>query len=85
MILAGDLNASPASPGLEWLREAGLVDTHARHRWLPRGTWASERGPHLVRLDYVLGSSDVEVLGSWTVDLPGSDHRAVIADLRLPR
>jgi endonuclease/exonuclease/phosphatase (EEP) superfamily protein YafD len=84
VLLAGDLNASPASPGLGWLRNAGLVDFQARDRWIPRATWASAVGPHLVRLDYVLGSSEVDVLGSWTVDLPGSDHRAVIADLRIP-
>jgi len=85
VILAGDLNATPSSPGLVWLQEAGLVDTQARDRWLPRGTWASVSGPHLSRLDYVLGSPDVGVVGSWTIDLPGSDHRAVIADLRVPR
>jgi len=84
VILAGDLNAPPPSPGLGWLRGAGLVDTYADRRWLPRGTWASTVGPHLVRLDYVLVSREVPVLGSWAVDLPGSDHRAVIADLRIP-
>ena len=84
LILAGDLNASPPSPGLEWLRDAGLVDTYAERRWLPRGTWASSVGPHLVRLDYVLVSRETDVLGSWTIDLPGSDHRAVVADIRFP-
>ena len=83
VIVAGDLNASPASPGLAWLREAGLVDAYARRRWLPRGTWAPERGPHLSRLDYVLASRLVRVDGAWIVDLPGSDHRAVITDLDL--
>ena len=83
VIVAGDLNASPASPGLEWLRGAGLVDAYALERWLPRGTWASEHGPHLARVDYVLVSRLVRVDGAWIVDLPGSDHRAVITDLDL--
>jgi hypothetical protein len=34
-------------------------------------------------VDYVLASRLVRVDGAWIVDLPGSDHRAVITDLDL--
>ncbi len=82
VVMAGDFNARPNSAGISAIRSRGLVDTHTQRRWLPIGTWtSSERVPHLIRIDYILVSRELRVVGSWTVNLPGSDHRAVIADL----
>jgi hypothetical protein len=37
----------------------------------------------LVRIDYVLHDGTWAARGAWTQALPGSDHRAVIADVAL--
>ena len=79
-----DIIGGARSRSLAALRESGLTDTHARLHWRPIGTWSSNWVPYVARIDYVLVSDDVPVLGSWTVQLPGSDHRAVIADLGRP-
>jgi endonuclease/exonuclease/phosphatase (EEP) superfamily protein YafD len=85
VVLAGDFNALPGSRELLPLRHVGLVDTHTRRHWRPIGTWSPAKSiPHLLRIDYVLAPEDADVVGSWTVNLPGSDHRAVVAELALP-
>ena len=84
MILAGDLNAFPWHPAVLWLSASGLRDGYARSRWLPGSTyspWAEV--PMFVRLDYVFAPSDASFTNAWIVDLPGSDHRGVVVDIRL--
>jgi hypothetical protein len=82
VVLAGDFNALPGSKELSPLRHVGLVDTHMKRHWRPVGTWTPTKSiPHLLRIDYVLAPEDIPVVGSWTVNLPGSDHRAVVAEL----
>jgi endonuclease/exonuclease/phosphatase (EEP) superfamily protein YafD len=86
LVMAGDFNALPRSPGMTRIRASGLVDTYSDRHWRPTGTWTSANWIlHLIRIDYVLASRDLPVVGSWAVDLPGSDHRAVVADLDLSR
>lgn len=86
VVMAGDLNAHPSSQGVTRILASGLVDTYADRHWRPTGTWTSPNWIlHLIRIDYVLASRDLPVVGSWTVDLPGSDHRAVVADLDASR
>jgi endonuclease/exonuclease/phosphatase (EEP) superfamily protein YafD len=83
VVLAGDFNALPWSRPIRNLREAGLVDSYAAWRWRPAGTWTSKRWlPTVARIDYVLAPRDARAVGAWIVNLPGSDHRAVVADLR---
>ena len=85
VVMAGDFNALPGSRELAPLRYVGLVDTHMSRHWRPIGTWTPSRSvPHLLRIDYVFAPEDVPVIGSWTVNLPGSDHRAVVAELAPP-
>jgi endonuclease/exonuclease/phosphatase (EEP) superfamily protein YafD len=84
VVLAGDLNAYPWSANIRKLRASGLVDAFARRHWRPTGTWS----PYpwflsFARIDYILVAHEAEVQGSWIVNLPGSDHRVVVADLRL--
>ena len=82
VVMAGDFNALPGSKELAPLRYVGLVDTHMRQHWRPIGTWTPSKSvPHLLRIDYVFAPEDIPVVGSWTVNLPGSDHRAVVAEL----
>ncbi|HXV78066.1 MAG TPA: endonuclease/exonuclease/phosphatase family protein [Candidatus Polarisedimenticolaceae bacterium] len=82
LILAGDLNATPGSPGITRLRR-GLLDAQRHRSWLPAGTWLPRDGPRLSfeRIDYVLLAREIPLEGAWTVDLPGSDHRALVVDI----
>jgi endonuclease/exonuclease/phosphatase (EEP) superfamily protein YafD len=85
VVMAGDFNALPGSAEMAPLRYVGLVDTHTSRHWRPIGTWTPAKSiPHLLRIDYVLAPRDLPVVGSWTVELPGSDHRAVAAELAPP-
>jgi endonuclease/exonuclease/phosphatase (EEP) superfamily protein YafD len=83
VIVAGDLNALPWFPDVKRLLRSGLRDTYAESRWRPTGTWtAFSWVPSLARIDFILASRDLVASDAWVVGLPGSDHRAVIADVR---
>jgi endonuclease/exonuclease/phosphatase (EEP) superfamily protein YafD len=50
-------------------------------------TWAARDHPHTlpITIDHVLVDRRVRALGVRAVRIPGSDHRALVARLRLPR
>lgn len=82
VIVAGDLNAFPFSEGLARLRDSGLLDSYAEHNLMPSGTWSPGPWfPPLARIDYILVPKVCKVLDARVLDLPGSDHRLVSADL----
>ena len=84
-IVLGDFNTLPYFGGWGALERAGLVDAWSAARWLPGPTWALPLGvPSLARIDGILVPDRWRVLGAWTQDVPGSDHRVVVADVRLP-
>ena len=86
LVLGGDLNAPDASATIQALLAIGLRDAFATagrgwghtygHRMRPRFSF--------LRIDHVLVSDDVEIVRAFTGGKDGSDHRPVIADLRLP-
>lgn len=89
VVLAGDLNADRDHAPLRRLLDTGLRDAHdERGRGLAR-TWPA--GLPVLHLDHVLvrdgeGTSDgagarVVVRSVREVDLPGSDHLGVVAEL----
>lgn len=78
VVIAGDLNADPEDAVIARLLEAGLVDTGAR---LGPGATTSEDGR---RIDYVLVSPEITVLETRVLDRWSSDHRPVVATLRMP-
>ena len=86
--MAGDLNADRDHAAFRDLLATGLRDAHdERGRGLAR-TWP-ERFP-LLHLDHVLvrdgAGAGIAVLDVREVEVPGSDHLAVVADLAvLPR
>lgn len=83
-VLMGDLNALPWSDGLARLRRAGLVDAYGAHRYSLGPTWpAIGVLPALARIDYILSPARIRVDGVWSINIPGSDHRAVVADIFL--
>jgi endonuclease/exonuclease/phosphatase (EEP) superfamily protein YafD len=85
-ILAGDFNATLDHPELRDLLDRGYTDAADAvgkglvWTWPVRGL----RAPPLT-IDHVLVDRRVQVERVTVVEIPGSDHRAVIAELRLPR
>lgn len=81
VLVAGDLNTLPGSTGMAALRVGGLVDSYAAVQWRPGPTWSPHRWlPAMARIDYILAPADLSVRRAATIGLPGSDHRAILAD-----
>jgi endonuclease/exonuclease/phosphatase family metal-dependent hydrolase len=86
--LVGDLNATPRWP--LYRRLAERLDDGAEHfaratGASPRATWSPwPGGPRLLRIDHVLVSG-VALVHCEVVDVPGSDHAGVLAELELSR
>lgn len=83
VILLGDLNTLPWAASLDALADAGLTDAFAATRYRFGPTW-SPLGPALGRIDYIFAPPTHPPEQAWTLRLPGSDHRAVVADLTQP-
>jgi endonuclease/exonuclease/phosphatase (EEP) superfamily protein YafD len=84
-ILAGDFNATLDNSALRDLISGGYTDAaDARGAGL-RWTWPDRLIPPPVAIDHVIVDSRAEVLSFETAEIPGSDHRAVIASVVLPR
>jgi endonuclease/exonuclease/phosphatase (EEP) superfamily protein YafD len=88
-LVVGDFNATPDHPVMRDLADAGYrsVAELANEGWQP--TWpANGRSdvfgialPPTVQIDHVLVGPSYAALGSHTVEVPGSDHRAVVAEV----
>lgn len=85
-IVAGDFNATRDHAPLRRLLGLGLVDAADAEgvtAW-PGMTWPEgRRFPPMLRLDHVLVSERVDVQDLEVLTIPGSDHRTVVARLRL--
>jgi len=81
LVVTGDFNAAPWSILHRTLRrETGLA--RSARTW---GTWPSVLGPVGVPIDHVLTSPGVGVRAVDAKAGPGSDHRAVRAEIHIPR
>jgi endonuclease/exonuclease/phosphatase (EEP) superfamily protein YafD len=81
-VAIGDLNLTPDSPAFaQLLHDSGLRDAFADRGWHP--TWMAGFWPLALRIDHALVSSDVCVEHAEVGPEIGSDHRPVIAQLRL--
>jgi endonuclease/exonuclease/phosphatase (EEP) superfamily protein YafD len=80
-IVLGDFNATVDHSPLRSLLAAGLVDTHAElgRGWAP--TWPAAFP--LVQIDHVLHGPGWAAVSASEHLLPGTDHRAVVAELAL--
>ncbi|MFM2065348.1 MAG: hypothetical protein RLZZ584_257 [Pseudomonadota bacterium] len=87
VILAGDLNASEASPVVQALLGAGLRDAFSAAGLGYGYTHGHSLRPGLsfLRIDHILVSADLGVASCHTGGEQGSEHRPVIADLWLTR
>ncbi len=87
-VVAGDFNAAP------WSATVRRVERISRTRVIGgfRPTWSGGEGGRSGRLwiplglpiDHILTSPDVGVDAIRTAPIPGADHRAVVARLRIP-
>src|SRR3954454_9184207 len=83
-VVAGDFNATRDHAPFRQLLDVGLVDAADAPGWTawPGMTWPAHRfHPPLMRLDHVLVSTGLGVRDVDVVEIPGTDHRAVVARL----
>jgi endonuclease/exonuclease/phosphatase (EEP) superfamily protein YafD len=83
-VLAGDFNATADHAHFRRLLRKGHVDAA---RAMGNGlvpTWGPQGKPALLTIDHVLVDPRCAVLATSVHDLPGSDHRALYAEFRLP-
>ncbi|WP_425413037.1 endonuclease/exonuclease/phosphatase family protein [Micromonospora citrea] len=85
-ILAGDFNATLDHAPLRALLATGYVDAAAEVGAGLTGTWGPYDGDPIppVTIDHVLVDRRIAVRAVAVHRVPGSDHRAVLAELRLP-
>ncbi|HEX7746662.1 MAG TPA: endonuclease/exonuclease/phosphatase family protein, partial [Micromonosporaceae bacterium] len=85
-VLAGDFNATLDHAALRALLDTGYVDAAAAAGAGLAGTWGPYDGDPIppVVIDHVLVDRRIGVRAVSVHPLPGSDHRAVFAELRLP-
>jgi endonuclease/exonuclease/phosphatase (EEP) superfamily protein YafD len=83
-LLVGDFNATLDHPGMRDVLNRGYVDAGERRGAGLVPTWPAGLWPPPVTIDHVLVDNRAAVDDYQVVDLPGSDHRAVLARIRLP-
>jgi endonuclease/exonuclease/phosphatase family metal-dependent hydrolase len=79
-VLAGDLNAEPASAAITVLRRSGLRDLLAARGLGRAGTYSSVRPTS--RIDYLWASPDVAAVSAEVIRTTASDHLPVLARIR---
>jgi endonuclease/exonuclease/phosphatase (EEP) superfamily protein YafD len=83
-VLAGDFNATLDHARLRDLLDSGYADAAERRGEGLSTTWPSAGLVPPVAIDHVLVDRRVAVRDYRVFDVPGSDHRAVYAELLLP-
>lgn len=83
-LLAGDFNATFDYAEFRNIVDSGYVDAADQVGQGLTATWPERRTAPPVTLDHVLVDGRAAVEGFRVADVPGSDHRAVIASIRLP-
>jgi endonuclease/exonuclease/phosphatase family metal-dependent hydrolase len=88
-LVVGDFNATLDHPPMRALADHGWrsVEELANEGWQP--TWPSNGLvspfglplPSLVQIDHVLVGPRLAALSTHTVEIPGTDHRAVVAEV----
>jgi len=82
VVVLGDLNLTPHAPAFaRLLRQSGLRDALAGPRWQP--TWQAAFWPLALRIDHVLVGPGLCVAHAEVGSSIGSDHRPVVAQLRV--
>ncbi|MEV7808195.1 endonuclease/exonuclease/phosphatase family protein [Microbispora sp. NPDC088329] len=85
-VLAGDFNASLDHAALRAVLGRGYADAADATGDGLATTWpAGRRYPPLITIDHVLYDERASAVSTAVHTVPGSDHRALFAELRLPR
>jgi endonuclease/exonuclease/phosphatase family metal-dependent hydrolase len=86
VILAGDFNATLDHAQFRRLLRRGYADAASQDGNGLSPTWGPQPGrrPALLAIDHVLTDRRCAILSTSAHVLPGSDHRALYAELRLP-
>jgi endonuclease/exonuclease/phosphatase (EEP) superfamily protein YafD len=80
-VLAGDFNATADNSLLRRLMGSRYRDASEQAGSGLQATWAPTGWPMLLHLDHVLVDQHFDVRSTQVLDLPGSDHRALLAHL----
>ena len=83
-ILAGDFNATADHAAFRDVLDSGYTDAAIANGDGMVATWQHSLLPLPVTLDHVLTDSEITAVETSTCDIPGSDHRALLAELVLP-
>lgn len=88
-LVVGDLNATTDHEPMRRLADEGYRSATelANEGWQP--TWPAHGRtslmgvplPHLVQIDHVLLGPSLAAVGTRTLDIPGTDHRALVAEV----
>ncbi|SDM64742.1 endonuclease/exonuclease/phosphatase family protein [Allokutzneria albata] len=79
VVMLGDFNATLDHTPMRELLAAGLADAHAElgRGWAP--TWPADRP--VIQIDHVLHGRSLRAVSVSEHTVPGTDHRAVVAEL----
>jgi endonuclease/exonuclease/phosphatase (EEP) superfamily protein YafD len=84
LLLVGDLNATPVWPAYRRLTQHlddGVAEWARRNGKRPSRTWSYRAWfPPVLRIDHAL-VRDLKVHDTFTVEVPGSDHQALVVDV----
>lgn len=84
LILAGDFNASQDHAAFRRLLDTGLRDAARLTGHDRTPSWPARTAPTFgVQIDHVLLSADFSARAARFLDLPGTDHRALLTDVTL--
>ena len=83
-VLAGDFNATLDHAVFRSVLRLGYADAALQAGKALTPTWGPAGRPALITIDHVLADRRCAVLASAVHAVPGSDHRAVYAEVRLP-
>ena len=86
VVVLGDFNSLAWWEGPRAQVDAGLVDAWPSIHARPGPTWGpSPAAPSFARIDFAFVSRHLAVTDCWTLEVPGSDHRAVVAEVASKR
>lgn len=84
-VIAGDFNATLDHDALRRLIGRGYVDAADATGEGLKPTWPVGRRRPGITIDHVLADRQIAVRDYSVHEIPGSDHRAIVAALRVPR
>ena len=83
-LLAGDFNATLDHAPLRDVLRLGYADAAREVGKALLPTWGQVGKPAVITIDHVLVDRRCAVLAGSVHAVPGTDHRAVFAEIRLP-